>query len=342
MRILVDRHHADLLYAIQRLFEDRLGIEVFIPVGHEWWDSGYWRFGQCFGDDRLAQQYLNIADGVTFPVEEEGCYVTYDSSHPERPIRCVTLDQFRALGDWAFTMPTVQENQYGFHRLAQEYGARYLYQIGNTGQQLDWGLDPLVINTSEHPIPEGKGVTIHQELDSGPGGAFGWRPSTEPRIVRNFVNAFNRLPGYSAFLDSEAALRQIGWEFTVHGHEGRNGNINPVEAMGNMMADSGWGWHDKPVGDGFGHVIHSWASVGRPLVGHAAYYDGKQAAPFWRDGETCFDIGARSLAETLKLMVEVVEAPERHAEMCAAIRAEFDRQVDYEAEADAVRALLRL
>lgn len=46
MRALVDRHQADLYYSLQLLFEDRLGVQLFTPIGHEWWDEGYWNFGR--------------------------------------------------------------------------------------------------------------------------------------------------------------------------------------------------------------------------------------------------------------------------------------------------------
>lgn len=332
--LLVDRHHADLLYSLQRLFDDRLKIPVYIPLGYEWWDEKYWQFGQCFGDNRLAQQYLQISDGIWDPIGD-GIYVTHDTAHPDRSIFGITLEGFRDQGqDFGYVMATVQENQTGFKRIADEVGARYLVGVGNTGQYIDWSLDPFIINSSEAPIPEGKGVTIHQEIDSQHGGAFGW--SVPPfrsscTTVRNAVNAFNRIPGYDKFLAAEAAL--AGWYFTIHGHEGRDGDINPVSALGELMRTAGWGWHDKPVGDGFGHVIHSWAAVGRPLIGHAEYYRGKLAAPFWKDGVTCLDLGARPLDETIGLMREIALNPNRHLAMCMAIRSTFDGLVDYEAEA---------
>ena len=62
MRVLTDQHHADLLYSLQLLFEDRLGFDLFVAKGHEWWDEGYWRFGEVWGDDRLAQQFLGLND----------------------------------------------------------------------------------------------------------------------------------------------------------------------------------------------------------------------------------------------------------------------------------------
>lgn len=339
--ILTDRHHADLLYSTQRLFEDRLNVgPVCVPVGYEWWNEGYWRFGEVFGDQRLADQYL--APNPPWTQCGSGVYLTYDPAHPDRRIWGVSLDRVRGMSKPSIVMPSVQENAPGFKRLADEIGATFAYQLGNTGQYIDWSLDPLILSSAEMPFPEGQGVVYHQEIDSDEGGAFAWSDpaQADPRIVRNFVNAFNRLPGYGQFLEAEAALPE--WTFTSHGHEGRDGDINPVAAMGALMQTAGWGWHDKPVGDGFGHVIHAWAAVGRPLIGHASYYRGRMAEVFWQDGVTCLDLDARSALETLDLMRCITADLSTHERMCHSIREAFNRVVDYDSEAQAVAGLLGL
>lgn len=341
-RVLVDRHQADLFRAMQRLFEDRLGFEVWTPIGHEWWDAGYWRFGECFGDDRLAKQYL-IADARYTPVGE-GEWVTRDTAHPEAPIRCVSLERARDLGGWELIVATVQENQHGLARFASESAARFAVQVGNTGQQVAWDLDPLVISSSEMPIV-GRGVCVHQEFDSGRGGTFGFAdPSlADRRSVRNFVNLIHRIPqSWEPFLEAERRLAARGFTFHAHGHEGRDGIVQPSSRIGGLMAASGWGWHVKPVGDGFGHVIHGWAAVGRPLVGDSRPYQGKLGEPLWEHGVTCVDLAVVPLEEALNLMAEVSDDPERHAGMCRAIRERFDETVCYDEEEQVIRRLLGL
>ena len=76
MNVLCDRHHAGLLYSLQLLFEDRLGFHLFVPIGHDWWDEEYWRFGNVFGDDRLAQQYLE--PNPPWRQDAGGWWYTYD------------------------------------------------------------------------------------------------------------------------------------------------------------------------------------------------------------------------------------------------------------------------
>jgi glycosyltransferase involved in cell wall biosynthesis len=288
----------------------RYGWDLYTPTGRGWWDERYWRFGDVFGDDRLARQYLDHDDPI-------------DSEFPDWPVQFVTLDDARAM-DWDFVIASVPENEQGFARFAKEVGAQYVLQVGNTGQWIDWSLDPLAIVSSEMPI-EGRGIVYHQPMDPiayiPPPDPMGWAAS--------FVNSMAEMGECWALL--EMARQEI--PIALHGNGPHATNIKPFSDIITRMGAVGWGWHDKAQGDGFGHVIHAWAAVGRPLVGHASHYRGRMAERFWRDGETCIDLDRHSLTEAINIMRTVT--PEKHRAMCEAIRAEFDL-IDWEAEAEAV------
>ena len=321
-----------MLYALQMLFEDRLGIEVYTPVGYEWFDEGYWRFGeQHYGRD-LANQYL----GIDAKYERwNDFHVTFDPAHPDRMIRCVTRDEFRALGDWTHIVASVQDNQAGFKRLADEVGAKYVYQVGNTRQQVDWGLHPLAIVSSEVPV-QGDGVVIHQPFDHV--NDFRYRDPDEAQDhISSFVNLMPKLVDWPLWLGYQTYLPE--WTTRVYGIDGPDGNLHPVSAIADAMAASAFGLHLKPTGDGFGHILHNWAAVGRPLVGKASYYDGQLGRRFWQDGVTCIDLNQRTPEENAALIRDVWADRPRYRAMCEAIRAEFDK-IDWEAEAESVRALL--
>ena len=331
MRVLADRHHADLYESLTVLFVDRLGGELFTPVGHEWWDEGYWRFGEVFGDDRLARQYLVVND--TWREVEPGLFLTFDQHHPARPLYGVTLALARQM-KWDFACATVQENQDGLARFAKEQGAKYLLQVGNTNQRIDWSLDPLVLNASEMPIL-GRGVAIGQEFDHR--GIFRYREPVETRRVASFVNLLPLIP--PSWTPFEALREQLpDFRFRSFGHECPDGLLKPVAAIADEMSRTGWAYHDKMTGDGFGHIIHNWAAIGRPLIGHASYYGGQKAEPFWQDGVTCIDLDRHSLREAAEIMRSTT--PDKHRQMCEAMRSTFDAIVDFEADAEAVRALL--
>lgn len=337
MNLLVDRHHAGLYRSLQLLFEDRLDVALFTPVGHEWWDEKFWRFGQVFGDDRLAQQYL-VMDGHGWT--EEAPYVTQDVEYPGHDINGVTLAQAREMSWWG-AMATVQENQYGFQRFAEEQGARYLYQIGNTRQDVQWQLEPLALVSAEAEIPEGAtAVRYLQEFDTTV-----WRPYAttlaQPRRVASFVNSLPEMPAeWSRFCATRELLPE--YEFLCHGHYGTDERVVPNTRIAEVMAGCAFGWQDKPTGDGFGHVIFGWAAVGRPLVGTARFYDGQLAAPLWDDGVTSINLDGLSSAEGARRIREVADDPARWEEMARAMRERAAGLIDFHADAERVRGLLGL
>ncbi len=316
--VLCDRHHAGLFHSMQ-LLAQRFGWTLYTPTGHDWWDEGYWSFGRwTYPDDRLAQQFLH-AEGA-------------DNEFPDWPINYVTLAQAREMR-WDSVIATLQDNQAGFHRLAQEADARYVVQVGNTGQYIDWGLDPLVLNSSEMPIL-GRGVYYHQPMDPI---AFA-EPQTSTGYARSAASFANCMTSMGSCYDLLREAQQR-LPVAVHGIDGPDGIIKPYTRSLEVMASVGWGWHDKAHGDGFGHVIHTWAAVGRPLIGHASHYRGKMAEPLWIDGETCIDLDRHSVAEAVDTVLSV--SPARHREMCAAIRSRFDA-IDWDGEAEAIADLLRV
>ena len=320
MKALVDFHHSDLLESLHLLLEDRLGIDVYIPVGQEWWDQEYWSFGRwTWGDDRLARQFLNRNN------------VEIESGHPDRHHRCVTLGQAQRMR-WDYALASVPDNYNGYADFAAQHGARFIIQVGNTNQPIDWSLNPLVLNSSEAPITE-RGVTIHQEFSLRD---FRYEPPSSQTIA-SFVNCMDRIECWWAL--EEARDRLPSHEFRIHGIDGEHGNLKPTSAVANAMRAAGWGWHDKITGDGFGHVIHNWAAVGRPIIGHASHYRGKLAEPFWQDGVTVIDLDRHSVAEAADIIrnISLLE----HRRMAEAMHETFTATVDFAADAEKVRALLQ-
>ena len=314
-RVLLDAHHADLLESMHLLLTDRFGWDCYIPVGQEWWDEQVWSFGRwTWGDDRLARQFLNRDN------------VERDDAHPERMHNVITYPEARNL-EWDYVSASVPDNYRGYHAFAQQAGARFVIQVGNTNQPIAWELDPLVLNSSEMPI-HGRGVTYHQEFSLAD---FAYSPA-ESQIIGSFVNCMDRMPCWGFLAE---AIRTLPNTFRIHGIDGPDGNIKPTRDVGTLMRSYGWGWHDKVTGDGFGHVLFNWAAVGRPVIGHASHYRGKLGEVFWRDLETCIDLDKHSVAELPTLMESLDQGAMSHA-----IREAFDENVDYEREAELIRDLL--
>jgi hypothetical protein len=341
-RILTDRHQGDLLHSLQLLFEDRLGYELYVPVGYEWWHEWIWRFGEVYGDARLADQFLRIDSSYEL-VDVGGSrpphYVTYDRHHPSRVIRTVTLAQARRM-DWALVMPTVPENERGYRRFADEVHAHYLVEVGNNNQAVNWALKPLALVAGEIPTPpDAHWVRARQEFDVSNDYHFGTAGAAVGRIG-SFVNCFPSTDCWPEFERYRARLSPEGFQFRVHGIDGADGNLSPSRAVADAMRLCSFGWHDKPQGDGFGHVIHAWAAIGRPLIGHASHYKGCLAEPFWEDGVTCVDLDAGDVEDNLALIREIAVDGSKWDAMCHAIHARFLEFVDFDAEAAAIAAAI--
>lgn len=338
-RILVDRHHAGLYRSLQLLFEDRLDVELFTPVGHEWWDEGYWRFGQVFGDDRLAQQYL-VPEGHGWTEGPPGYYITQDEEYPDNDIFGITLAHAREMNWWG-AMATVQENQYGFQRFAEEQGSRYMYQVGNTRQDVQWQLEPLALVSAEAEIPEGAtAVRYLQEFDTTV-----WRPwsasHVQPLRIASFVNSLPMMPAeWDRFTTIRGLLPEF--EFLCHGHHGTDERVVPNTRIAEVMASCAFGWQDKPTGDGFGHVLFGWAAVGRPLIGTARFYNGQLGAPLWDDGVTSINLDGLGPLEVAERIREVASNPARWESMAQAMRERAAGLIDFDADAERIRAFLGL
>jgi hypothetical protein len=314
VRVLIDYHHADLAESLHLLF-DRFGWEVYIPVEQGWWDAGVWQFGKdSWQDDRLARQFLTRAN------------VEIDDAHPSRVHNVVTYDEATDM-EWYYVVASVPDNYRGYARFAAAKDAKFVIQSGNTNQWIDWALNPIVLNSSEMPLL-GRGITYHQEFDLD---AFRFSEPTSD-IIGSFVNCMDRMPCYPFLAE---AMRTLPNTFRIHGIDGIDGNIKPTADVGTLMRSYGWAWHDKVTGDGFGHVIHNWAAVGRPLIGHAGHYTGKMADPLWEDGVTCIDLDRHAVDELPALMADADLSKMGHA-----IRDRFEELVDYDDEADRIFSLL--
>ena len=315
-RALIDYHHADLAESLHLTLTDRLGIDLYIPSGLDWYEQGVWQFGKwTWGDDRLARQFLNPD------------YPNPDEAHPGRTHNMVTFAEAEAQ-DWDYVIASVPDNYAGFHAFARRHGAKFVIQCGNTNQHIAWELDPLVLNSSEMPL-QGRGVTYHQEFDLGD---FYYSPA-DSQIVGSFVNCMDRMPCWP-WLD-EARRLMPERTFRIHGIDGEHGNIKPTRDVATLMRSYGWAWHDKVTGDGFGHVLFNLGAIGRPIIGHASHYDGKLGGIFWRDLETCIDLDKHSIRELPGLLDSL-----DNVSMGRAMRDAFDENVDYDFEAEQIRELL--
>jgi len=343
VRLLTDRHHADLLESIYMLFADRLGWEVYTLIGMQWFDDWYWSFERAYHGDAVAKQYL---EGVWAGTTEDKSdhFEQADKVHPGRTIYGVTVEQ--ALGmDWDVVMSTVQENDAGLHGFAQKVGAKFAVQVGNQGQWSDWDrADFALVSSTLHGSPPKPYVTYHQEfsLDDF---RFEYPPS-EKTSVASFVQCFaeNKVP-YAEFLNLARQAPDLDWK--VYGAYGSHpedefacGNQPTTPKVAEAMRRTRIAWHSKSWSDGYGHVVHNLFAVGRPVFGRASYYADKLAGPLWIEGVTSFDVDSHSTDELIRILRRLRDDDDYHRTICEASAARFCEVVDFSEDAEKVKALL--
>ena len=356
MRLLADYHHHDLWESLELLCE-RLGWTLLRPIGMEWFDQEYWNFERQWHGDAVAKQYLMPWGSDIAPTnwsEAAAALLTrYDPSH-DRWQNLITLDEARD-NPPDIVMASVAHNHEGFHRFAREVGAKFGLHLGNVRfSPIDmaedrWDLADFGIVTSILPAPVDKPhVVVHQEFSLED---FRHEPPDPlsvkftPMRVSSFVNCFPENVNAYAGWKSVAGIRpQYDWRVygaygSVPEDEYACGNIDKCSAVGDAMRASDIAWHTKQWSDGFGHVIHDWFAVGRPVVGHEWYYKNQLAGPLWQEGVTSFDLTDKSPDEVAGIIDRLHNDPDLRLRMGENAAARFREVVNFDEEEQAIRRM---
>ncbi len=337
MRVLVDYHHHDLWESLELLFA-RLGWELYRPMGMDWFDEGYWNFERAWHGDAIAKQYLE-------PWGDDTPGFRFDPSH-KRMQRLLTLERAREIKP-DIVIASVAHNHEGLARFASEIGATFGIHLGNVRfSELDmaedrWDLASFGIVTTNLPKPiDVPHVVVHQEFALGP---YVPPPLGDKRVVSSFVQCFpENTRGYAQFREVALLADDISWR--IHGSYGSMpedefacGNIPVCDDVTKAMQAADIGWHTKQWSDGFGHIIHRWFEIGRPVVGFEWYYRDQMAGVLWEEGVTSFDITDMP-ADDVRALIRGLD-DDTIARMSEASYKRFREVVDFDEEEQKVRAM---
>lgn len=353
MRVLLDYHHHDLWESME-LLAARLGWDLYRPIGMDWFEQGYWNHERKWHGDAIARQYLEPWGSDIESRDPQGRTagrMRHDRSHPHRFHRLVTLDEARGQ-DWDIVLSSLAHNHNGFARFASEYGATFGLQVGNVRfgpadmAEDRWDLAAFGLVSGVMPVmPPKPHVVYHQEFDLSDF-RYHLPPRHDAFRVSSFVQCYPQDSGaYPFFIEAARRAPELDWR--VYGAYGEAptdeyaaGNVDRCADVAAAMRESDVAWHAKRWSDGYGHVIHNWFAVGRPVFGFEDYYRDQLAGPLWIDGITSIDIGRRTADEVVRLIRELRDEPDRHLAMCKAAAERFREIVDFDAEAEQIRAML--
>lgn len=347
--VFVDFHHASLLQSFINLFEKRLGGAVYRPIGTAWHKNGFWK---VYDHPATVQQFLGIGAATpdnSRPLNnvrsKDGAIYNCQDIDSGTTNKAITLEGFFAM-DIDIVIASLPYHLEPFKKLCEMHPnkPKLIYQIGNAWT-VEAGLAPNIMASAKITgVPENINfIEYHQEFDTKifhpsisreghpwPTPDFNIMP--QPQIA-SFVNVFN---GQEHFKDDyklfEEVERQMpGFVFKSYGGQCRDGAIGPSRVLAEEMRQTRFIWHTKAGGDGFGHIIHNAAAVGRPLIVKAEYYRGKMAEPLLKDGLTCITIDGLSINDIVN-KIEYYNDRARYGALCKAAYDNFTRVCDFDQE----------
>lgn len=354
--VFTDFHHASLLQSFILLFEKRLGGKVYRPIGTEWHTNGFWK---VYDHPATVQQFLGIGaatpDG-TQPLNnvrsKEGAIYNCHDIDSGQTNKAITLEGFFAL-PIDIVIASIPDHIEPFKRLCELHPnkPKLIYQIGNQWNVGENVVKNVLASATIDNVPEGINfISYHQEFDTDV-----FYPSFPPvheehgdlvmtclcippaKNIFSFVNVFQDFPDWPLFKTVENAMPD--WTFKSHGGQCRDGAVGPAKVLADTMRESRFIWHTKAGGDGYGHVIHNAAAVGRPLIVKKEYYQGKMAEDLLIDGETCITIDNLSVNEIVN-KINKNNDPATYLRMCRAAYDNFSKVCDFDKEFEQIKAFL--
>lgn len=340
MRVLCDFHHSSLLRSLVLLFEGRLGMDLYRPIGMEWFDSGYWAINNQ--RDTAAQfleydsQPLDATPGLNDIIgsEPDGVCRVYDPGMQTRHRAC-TLDYFKN-NKFDYVIASIPAHVPIFERLIAEFqpGAKLIIQMGN-----NWNLDRysgynILASLAPQPVQAGCNTLFyHQEFDLD---IFCDTPISGARLVYSFINVIqNTGVGWEDYKALKRAMERTGWDFKAFGGQCPDGNMTGVQELASKMREASFIFHVKPGGDGYGHIIHNAYAVGRPVITRSSHYRGQLAEQLLVPG-TFIDLDRYSIDEVRMIIQNLVIDQDALVNIGKMAANRFDDVVDFKRDAEEV------
>ena len=340
MKVFSDYHHSGLYFSFHLLFEERLGWELYRPIGMEWFPQ-WWDIAKPYGqNESTAKQYLEIRDSEPFYAPTDGSpvlnsivdrkpehYVIEEIAHGYRQ-KAMTFQQFLDT-DIDIIVASLPDHWVTYTKLRDMYKpkAKVICQSGNIfweNEELirSGTVKNLMASTKAFPVPEGvNAVSYHQEQPVIP-----YKTIKKTMNISSYVHLLP-LPGL--YEEYSKALPQYNWR--AYGAGCPNGLIHKLSDLYQNIQDSDWVYNVKPRGDGYGWVWHSAFMLGRPVITNASDYRDKLGGELFEDGITGIDLEKGTVQENALLIKNLCDN-DWIQKMGDKARERWEQVVNYDAE----------
>lgn len=340
-RVLCDFHHSSLLRSLVLLFEERLGMELYRPIGMEWFEQGYWAINN---QADTAKQFLDLdqaykpQDGtpalnaVAAGNQAEGIYMVIEpgglSAH-----KAATLDYF-INNRFDYVIASIPAHVDVFKALIAKYQphCKLIIQMGNNWNIENYKGENVLASIAPQPAPGVNAMYYHQEFDLE---VFRPTPCTATKKIYSFVNVIeNTGIGWEDY--QQLKRLKPDFEFRAYGGQCPDGSTTGPHETAAKMREAQFIFHVKPGGDGFGHVIHNAYAVGRPVLTRPSHYKNQLAEQLLVPG-TFIDLDRYGPGEVKNIITRLSQDPVHLKQMGQRAADRFREVVNYTKEAAAIK-----
>lgn len=345
MRILADYHHDMLFHSLQILFQQRLGWQVYRPLGMEWYYEGYWRYSDNI---EIVRQFLGLECAVELTQVKKTLNETRQAANDKvffndytigtsdgiyiirtnEPNIGVSLTRAKEI-EFDIILSSVTQHFQSFEKFRWQYQpkAKHIHQMGNNGP-VPAGCKNLLNSTSVTPPPGVNHVRYHQEFSLD---RFKPGPCPNPHSVANLMHHQRWEKQFFELADQLPSWRFMSWGA---------GNHHGVVTwdIADAIRDNGFIWHVKPSGDGYGYNIHNSYACGRPVIVRYDWIKNTTAEVLCIPSETCIDIGQHWIPA--RVADQLKHAVINWGEMSEAAHQQFKKVVDFDAEFEQIKVFL--
>jgi glycosyltransferase involved in cell wall biosynthesis len=337
MNILTDFHHNSLLRSFVLLFENRLGMNVYRPIGLEWFYEGHWAINNQLD---TAKQFLDIETQVladnTPPLNVvkdyfDGIYHVYDPGNVTTH-SAITLEAFKNK-KFDFIIASIPEHIPVFQNLINQFqpNAKLIIQIGNNWNPSIFRGMNVLGSVKKGNIQDANVVYYHQEFDTN---IFKPTDHVSNKKISSYINLLQNLSaGWGDFTNLENSLHEFN--FKSYGGQCRDGNMAGAIDLAKSMNDNDFIFHVKDYGDGYGHIIYNAYACGKPTIIRSSMYTNQLAQELFND-KSCIDLDKYSTDDVINKIKQICSNQEELNQMSIDAHETFNRCVDFAYDAEKV------
>lgn len=344
MKVFCDFHHSSLLRSFVLLFEERLDMELYRPIGMDWYNEGYWAVNDL---EETAKQFLDFDQAMptdgTPPLNmvgagnpKDGIYMVLDPGGTSAHKAC-TLDYFKNT-KFDYVIASIPQHVGLFKTLVAKYQpkAKFIIQMGNNWNILQYQGENVLASIAPQSTPGINSMFYHQEFDLNIFNAETCKPTKK---IYSFLNIIQDSGiGWTDYQQLQKLLK--GYDFKAYGGQSPDGNMTGPVELANKMQEAQFVFHVKPGGDGYGHIIHNVYAVGRPPIIRPSHYRGQLAEELLVPG-TFIDLDRYGPLEVVNIITQLTNDPVALKAMGKRAADRFREVVDFAGEAHNIGVWLR-